>query len=98
MPASTLTGLAVSDTFPDKMLLASTPNITNSCGGTVTSTAGSISLADGSLAGGAWCKVTVQVTSTIPGSYPNTAGPVTSANGGTGITKSATLTVGNIRR
>jgi uncharacterized repeat protein (TIGR01451 family) len=94
---SALTGLAISDTFPSGMVLAATPAVTNTCGGSVTTTSGSFALADGTLAGAASCKVTVNVTSATPGTYTNTTGAVTSSNAGTGVTKSATLTVGAIQ-
>ena len=92
-----INGLALSDTFPNNMVLAGTPAMTNTCGGTVTTTSGSVSLADGTLAGGASCKVTVNVTSADTGTYYNTAGPVSSSNAGTGGTYSAYLYVGSIQ-
>lgn len=87
-----LTGVGFTDTFPAGMTLASVPNAAQ-CNGTVTSTSNSVTLAGGSLPINSTCTVTVSVTAAAGGSYPNTSDPVTSTNGGTGNTASATLTV-----
>jgi len=93
--ASSQTGVAVSDTFPPALLVASTPNATNTCGGTFTANAGTgtISLINGTIAASSSCAVSVSVTPSSTGSFNNTTGPVSSTNGGTGLTASATLTV-----
>ena len=99
-PSDTLTGLAFSDTYPSGLIngdLTATP-VSNTCSGSTTAATGgnTISLSGGSLAGGASCTVTVQVTtngSATAGTYANTSGSVTSTNGGTGNTASASLTV-----
>ena len=85
-----LTGVSFSDTFPDGLVLASVPNPAQ-CGGSVSSTAGSVSLAGGTIATGGSCTVTVSVTAATGGSYANTSGAVSSVNGGEGSTASATL-------
>ncbi len=89
-----LTGLAFTDTFPSGMVVASTPNATNTCGGSVTATggAGSVSLTGGSLATSASCAVSVSVQGNSTGTLPNSV-QVTSTNGGTGNTSNASLTV-----
>lgn len=87
-----LTGVGFTDTFPGGMTIASVPNAVQ-CNGTVTSTANSITLTGGSLAIGNSCNVVVSVTSSTGGSHINTSDPVTSTNGGTGNTASATLNV-----
>jgi hypothetical protein len=93
---SSLTGVGFADTLPAG-LVVSTPNgLTGSCGGgTITATAGSgtISLSGASLAGSASCIFSVNVTSTSTGVKNNTTGAITSTEGGTGGTASASMTV-----
>ena len=88
-------GVAFTDTFPSGVVV-STPNaLSNTCGGTVTATAGSgsISLSGGSIAASSSCKVVVNVTPTKAGTFNNVSGGVRSTNGGTGNTATATLFV-----
>ncbi len=100
--ALTLTGVAVTDTFPTDMTVAAPLTITNTCGGTLLDNLGGalavgaagIQLTGGSIAPASDCTITVLVTATVSG--VNTTGNVTSTNGGTGNTGSATLTVGAI--
>ncbi len=87
-----LTGVGFTDTFPVGLTIASVPN-PNQCGGLVTSTASSVTLSGGTLAVNSSCTVIVSVTSASGGSYLNTSDAVTSTNGGTGNTASATLEV-----
>ena len=94
--SSTLTGIAFTDTLPVNIVVATPNGAVGSCnGGTLTAVAGSgsISLTGGSIPGGSSCVVSVNVTSSVTGSYANTTGNVTSANGGTGNTATAILTV-----
>src|SRR5437660_1655870 len=90
-------GVAFSDTLTNGLQVASTPGVSNTCGGTVTAAANStsISLSGGSIATpGNTCTVVVHVTGTQAGSVPNTTGAISSTNGGTGATSNtATLTV-----
>ena len=87
--ATALTGLAFTDTLPAAHLVSATPNLVNNCGGAVTATSGTniVSLAGGSLAGGAAatsCTILVNVTTPAgAGALTNTiaAGTVTSAQG-----------------
>jgi uncharacterized repeat protein (TIGR01451 family) len=92
-----LAGVAVSDTLPAGVQVASTPNASNTCNGTLTgATAGSgaISLSGGSILAGLSCTISVDVTATSGGGKDNTTGAVSSTNGGTGATSNtATLTV-----
>lgn len=83
-----LTGIAFSDTMTN-MQVATPLTVTNSCGGTLTATAGSstVSLANGALGAGAICTITVQVTSstisTVAG-HANTVTGITSTQSGAG--------------
>lgn len=98
--ASALSGVGFTDNLPAGVVVAATPNVTGSCGtGTITATAGSgsISLTGGTLtaspAAGSSCTFSVDVTATTPGTKNNTSGNVTSTEGGTGGTASASLIV-----
>jgi hypothetical protein len=94
--ASSLTGVGLTDSLPAG-LVVSTPNgLTGSCGGgTITAVAGSgsVSLSGATLAGSASCTFSVNVTGTSAGTKNNTTGAVTSVEGGTGSTASASVTV-----
>ena len=92
----TLTGVTIADTFPSGLVVQTPPgSSTTGCGGALTATAGagSISLGASSVAVGTPCVIKVNVQSATAGTYNNTTGTVNSANGGTGLTASATLTV-----
>jgi uncharacterized repeat protein (TIGR01451 family) len=88
-------GVAFTDTLPANVVVATPNGAVNNCGGTLTATAGSnsISLTGGTIAVNSSCSISVNVTSAVSGVYTNTTGPVSSTNGGTGNTASATLTV-----
>jgi uncharacterized repeat protein (TIGR01451 family) len=88
-----LTGVAFTDSLPSGLVVASPNGLSSTCGGTATATAGSstISLSGGAIASGGSCTVTATVTAP-EGSYLNSV-QVTSTNGGTGNTSSATLVV-----
>ena len=84
-----LTGLVFTDTLPAGHLVSATPNLVNNCGGAVTATSGAntVSLAGGSLAGGAVatsCTILVNITTpagTRSGTDTIAAGAVSSAEG-----------------
>ncbi|HXA86896.1 MAG TPA: hypothetical protein VNZ47_17555, partial [Candidatus Dormibacteraeota bacterium] len=91
-----LTGVGFSDTLPAG-LVVSTPNgLTGTCGGgTITATAGTnvISLSGGSIPANSSCTFAVNVTGIAAGLQTNTTGNVTSTEGGTGGTASASVKV-----
>lgn len=93
--ASALSGVAVSDTLPAGLVVATPNGLTNSCGGSVTAVAGSgsVSLTAGTIAGSASCAVTVNVTGTSAGLKINTTSTVSSTEGGIGGTATASITV-----
>ena len=87
--------LAFTDTLPSGMTVAPTPNASTTCtGGTLTATAGagSLSYSGGSVAAGASCLFSVDVTASSAGTLVNTTGSLTSSLGDSG-TASATLSV-----
>src|SRR5437660_8324075 len=98
-----MSGVAFSDTLrvsggpgSATLVVASTPNVTNTCAGTVTATAGSgvISLSGGSVAHNTSCTLSVDVQGTVEGDGNNTTGAISSTEGGTGAaSNTATLKV-----
>jgi uncharacterized repeat protein (TIGR01451 family) len=90
----TLNGIAFTDNLPAGLVVASTPNVTNNCGGTVTAVggAGTISLSGGTLVGSGSCAIQVSVQGTTAGLKTNSV-QVTSTEGGTGNTATASITV-----
>ena len=100
---TTLNGVGFTDNLPSGLVLAQTlapggPGTTsllsNTCGGYVSAAplAGSVSLTGATLAAGASCTLSVQVMGTTSGIKKNTV-TVTSTNGGTGNTGTASATV-----
>ncbi len=93
---SGLTGVGFTDNLPAGLVVATPNGQTGSCGpGTITATAGSgsVSLSGANLAGSASCTFGVNVTGTTVGVKNNVSGAVTSTEGGTGGTASASVTV-----
>lgn len=94
--SSSLTSVAFSDTLPSGMTVVGSPT-TPQCGGTISSTTGSITLAGGTIPASGSCTVTLNVTAASAGVYNNTSGFISSAESGTntgaGGSASASLTV-----
>ncbi|HEV3351669.1 MAG TPA: CSLREA domain-containing protein, partial [Acidimicrobiales bacterium] len=91
-----LSGIAFTDSLPSGMVVNATTNLSNTCGGTATATAGSssVSLTGGTLAAGANCTVSAVVKGTSAGALANSSGPVTATESGSASnSSSATLTV-----
>jgi LPXTG-site transpeptidase (sortase) family protein len=89
---SSLTGVGFTDTFPVGITRVTDPSAAQ-CGGTVASTATSISLSNGFIIPGGTCDVSIIVTAMVPKLYPNVSGTVTSTNGGNGNTAADSLTM-----
>lgn len=91
---ATLSSIAFSDILPAGLVVAPVPNLSSNCGGTITAPAGSsaVTLAGADLAPAASCTVSVAVQGTTAGQKNNSV-TVTSANGGTGNSASATVNV-----
>jgi len=92
--ASAETGVAFTDSLPVGLVVAVTPNLTNTCGGTATAAAGSgsVALSAGTLAGTASCTVSVTVRGAFAGVNNNSV-QVSSNEGGVGNTANASITV-----
>src|SRR5262249_34194100 len=92
----TLSGVGFTDTLPSGLVIATPNGLTGSCGGgTITAAAGSnaVSLTGASLTSSSTCTFSANVTGTGAGAQTNTTAAVTSTQGGTGGTASATLVV-----
>src|SRR5262249_4586744 len=92
---TTLTGVGFTDSLPAGLQVASTPGASASCGGTFAPNAGDTTLnfSSGTIAASGTCIVAVNVTGVTAGVKNNLSGNVTSGNGGTGNTASASITV-----
>ena len=91
-----LTGVGFSDTLPAGLVISTPNGQTGTCGtGTITATAGTntISLSGGTIAANSSCTFAVNVTGIAAGTQNNTTGNVTSTEGGTGGTASASINV-----
>ena len=87
------TSISLSDTLPADVVVADAPNAATTCGGTLTAAGGdTIAFADGELAAGDTCAISVDVTSAVAGSYLNGPEAVTSSLGASTPVQ-ATLTV-----
>ena len=86
--AAAITSAAFTDTYPANLVNAATPNLANTCSGTVTADAGggSLSISGGSISASSSCSIEVDLTATAAGAYTNTllANAVTSANASAG--------------
>lgn len=78
--------MAFVDNLPAGVQVATTPNVSSDCGGSVSAAAGSstIELSGGSVAAGAVCSISVDVTGTVEGSFDNVTDPLVSSNGDSG--------------
>ncbi len=88
------TEMSLADTLPADMVVAAVPSAQTSCGGTFNPGAGDTALTftDGDLAAGETCTLSVNVTSSVTGSYTNPTESLTSSLG-TSTPATATLSV-----
>ncbi len=87
LSTSAATGLDFTDNLPAAVVIATPANASTDCtGGTLTATDGTnvITYTGGSVAAGASCTVSVDVTSSTAGSHVNTSGDLTSSLGNSG--------------
>ncbi|MFO1108830.1 MAG: Ig-like domain repeat protein [Bradyrhizobium sp.] len=92
--ATSLTDVGFNDNLPAGLQVqAGTVSV---CGGTLTRTTSSISLAGATIAPGGQCQFDLAATATSAGTKINTTGAVTSIEGGSGNYSTATLTVGAV--
>jgi uncharacterized repeat protein (TIGR01451 family) len=96
--AIALTGVGFTDTFPTNLVVSNTPTMTSSCSsGSPSAGASSLTLSGVTIAANSSCTITVQVTSSVPGSFNNTTSGVSSNESATGaVSNTATLTVNSI--
>ena len=91
-----ITGASFTDNFPFGLIVAATPSVTNTCGGSITggtSGASSIGLTGGTIPASGSCALSVSVTSASAGQRFNSTGSVTSANAPPSGSANATLNV-----
>ena len=89
-----LSDLAFVDTLPAGVVIATPASGTSACGGSISAPdgGGSTTFNGGQLGAGSSCTITVNVSSSTPGTYSNTSGVLTSSQGSHG-TASADLVV-----
>lgn len=90
-----VTGVAFTDNYPPNLTNTSAPSGGTSCGGAVGAAANgnSITLTNGTIPANGSCTVTVNVQSTLAGSYVNSTGTITSSNAPSFGPANGTLTV-----
>ena len=91
-----LTGIGFSDSLPSGLIVATPNGLTGSCGGgTITAPEGGagVNLSGAMLSAGISCTFSINVTGTTAGFQFNITGNVTSVEGGTGLTASASIFV-----
>jgi uncharacterized repeat protein (TIGR01451 family) len=90
-----LTGISLVDVLPTQMTITTPNGLINTCGGTPTAAAGSnvIIISGATLAAGANCTFSVNVSASAPSIYLVNSGPISAQNGGLGLSGSALLTV-----
>lgn len=93
--SGTLTGVGFTDVFPAGIVVSTPSSVVNLCGGTVTAVAGSnsVALTGGTISGLSSCTMFIDITATTSGTKVNTTGNVTSLEGGTGGTATASMDV-----
>ncbi|MBI2286759.1 MAG: isopeptide-forming domain-containing fimbrial protein [Nitrosomonadales bacterium] len=84
-----VTGVSFLDTYPSGLVNAASPNVSTTCGGTVTAIAGGLTFSGGTIPASGSCTVSVYVTSATANNYINSVSFLPGSLG----SASATLTV-----
>ena len=93
-PATDLTGVGFSDDMPAGLLIANPDSLGGTCDtSVVTISSSNISMAGATILANTSCTLSIDVLATSAGDQVNTTGAVTSTEGGTGGTATATVTV-----
>jgi len=93
-PATDLTGVSFSDDMPAGLLIANPDSLGGTCDtSVVTLSSTNISLVGTVLPANSSCTLSIDVLATAAGDQVNTTGNITSTEGGTGGTATATVTV-----
>jgi len=92
--ATDLTGVSVNDTLPSGLIIANPDSLTGTCDpGVITPSVTSINLVGGTILAGSSCTFSIDVLAIAGGTQVNTTDPVTSNEGGTGNTATASVDV-----
>jgi uncharacterized repeat protein (TIGR01451 family) len=93
-PATDLTGVGFNDNMPAGLLISNPDSVSGTCDTSlVTTLATSLNMAGATILANTSCTVSVDVLATTAGDQVNTTDPITSVEGGTGGTATATVTV-----
>jgi len=92
--ATDLTGVSFNDNMPAGLIIANPDSLTGTCDpGVITTAPSNINLVGATILAGSSCTFSVDVLAVAAGAQVNTTDPVTSNEGGTGNTATATVTV-----
>jgi uncharacterized repeat protein (TIGR01451 family) len=92
--ATDLTGVSLNDNMPAGLIIANPDSLTGSCDpGVITTAPTNINLVGATILAGSSCTFSVDVLAIATGKQVNTTDPVTSNEGGTGGTATATVSV-----
>ena len=92
--ATDLTGVSFNDTMPAGLIIANPDSLTGTCDpGVITPSATSINLVGGTILAGSSCTFSIDLLAVAAGTQVNTTDPVTSNEGGTGNTATASVSV-----
>jgi uncharacterized repeat protein (TIGR01451 family) len=92
--ATDLTGVSFNDNLPAGIIIANPDSMVGSCDpGVITTAPSNINLVGGTILAGSSCTFSVDVLAIDTGTQVNTTDPVTSNEGGTGNTATATVEV-----
>lgn len=93
-PATDLTGVGFNDNLPSGLLIANPDSLTGTCDpGVITPSATNINLVGATVLANSSCTFSIDVLAIATGDQVNTTDAVTSNEGGTGGTATATVTV-----